>query len=133
MTTNSKAISGLAANTVYTWQVKANCSGYSALSNFTTPSTSGTSGCTVPTNLNTTNITSNSATLTWTGPINAVSYTLRYRRVGFSGWTYVSNFTGATRTISGLSSKGSYEWVVRANCSNGLNSGFSATRTFITL
>jgi len=132
-TTTSKLISGIVANTTYTWQVKASCSGYSTSSTFTTTGAVGTSGCTVPTNLNATNITSNSATLTWTGPSNGTTYTLHYRRIGFSGWYYVSNITGNTRTISGLTSKGSYEWAVSANCSNGMSSGFSAARTFTTL
>src|SRR5678816_2868398 len=131
-TTTSKVISGLVANTAYTWQVKASCSGYSASSSFTT-TTSGTNTCAAPTNTNATNITSNSATLSWTGPINGVTYTLRYRRIGFSGWTYVSNFSGTSRTISGLTSKGSYEWSVSARCSNGLSSAYSGTRTFSTL
>jgi hypothetical protein len=132
-TTTSKAISGLVANTGYTWQVKASCSGYSTSSTFTTTGAVGTSGCTVPTNMNAINITSNSATLTWTGPSNGTSYTLNYRRIGFSGWTYISNITGNSRVISGLASRGNYEWSVRANCSNGMSSGSSGLKTFTTL
>ena len=132
-TTPSKVLSGLIANTGYTWQVKASCSGYSTSSTFTTTGAGGSSGCAAPTNMNAINITTNSATLTWTGPTNATTYTLRYRKVGFSGWSYVSNFNGTTRIISGLTSKSNYEWAVRASCSNGQISGFSVSRTFTTL
>jgi len=131
-TTNSKAISGLVAGTSYTWQVKANCSAYSSQSNFTTNTTS-TSGCGVPTNMGETNITTSTATLTWTGPANALNYSIWYRLAGASGWTIKNNISGNAYHLTNLLSKRTYQWVITTKCTNGTSSAQSSPKYFTTL
>jgi hypothetical protein len=130
-TTTSRTLSGLTSGTNYMWQVKANCSAYSAQSSFTTASAS--SGCTAPTNLIASGITTSSATLTWTGPGNALNYSVRYRLVGASGWTFRNNISGTSTTITGLMGKRNYQFIVTAKCSNGITSPLSISKTFTTL
>jgi hypothetical protein len=130
-TTNAVAISGLAAGTNYVWQVKASCSSYSSQASFTTSSSTG--GCTAPVNLGTTNITTNAATLAWTGPANAVSYSVRYKLVGASGWYFQNNITATSFRLTNLLSKRNYQWAITAKCSNGTTSTLSAIKYFTTL
>jgi hypothetical protein len=130
--TNSRSISALTAGANYVWRVKANCSTYSSQASFTTASsTSG--GCAMPTGQGVTNITTNSAILTWTGPTNALSYSIRYKPVGFSGWTILNGVTGNSRQITGLQSRRSYEWIINTKCTNGTSSAFTSSKTFTTL
>ena len=126
----SYTLSGLTSGTTYNWQVKASCSAYSAQSSFTTTTTQVT-GCTTPTNLANTNITGTSATLSWTGPSNALSYQVRYKLVGSSGWT-IRNVSTPTLNITGLMRGRNYQWMVNTKCTNGSSSSFSATKTFTT-
>lgn len=130
-TTTSRNITGLAAGTAYVWQVKASCSVYSSQASFTT--TSSGSGCTTPTNLAASAITSNAATLSWTGPSNGLTYSIRYRPIGFTGWTIRSGITGNSFRATGLISKRTYEWIINTQCSNGTSSSFSTPRQFTTL
>ncbi|HUR30823.1 MAG TPA: fibronectin type III domain-containing protein, partial [Saprospiraceae bacterium] len=124
------SVSGLTSGTTYNWQVKANCSVYSTQASFTTTASQGT-GCTTPGNLTNTNITGTSALLSWTGPSNAMSYQVRYKLVGASGWT-IRTATTPTLNISGLMKGRNYQWMVNSKCTNGTSSGFSATKTFTT-
>ena len=68
-------INGLTAETSYEWQVQGNCASgttdWSARASFTTPS-----ACDTPNSLAVTDITDNSAVLSWTGYQN--SYTIQY-------------------------------------------------------
>ena len=68
-------INGLTAETDYEWQVQGNCASgttdWSATAHFTTPS-----ACDTPIDLTATDITDNSAVISWTGYQN--SYTIQY-------------------------------------------------------
>lgn len=113
-TSTTFILSGLTASTTYNWRVKADCSVYSSTVNFTTAS----SGCTIPTGLNTTNLTRNSATLNWSASSGATNYTIRYKRVSSNKWTQVGPVTGTSINITGLTGATAYEWRVKSNCSN---------------
>ena len=130
-TTASINLTGLTEQTTYEYQVRTNCSfgssNWSATNTFTT---TAAPVCDVPTNLNTSNITYNSATFSWTGSSNGDSYDVRYRVVGTTAWT-TNNTTATTLNVSGLSASTDYEWQVSTICSFG-NSGWSATATFTT-
>ncbi len=89
-----------------------------------------TSPCSVPTNLTTTNITSNSATLNWGGVTGAVSYGIQYRTSGSSTWLTGTSTTGSL-SISGLSADSTYQWQVKTVCSSG-SSAYSSAVFFIT-
>ncbi len=76
--TSPYTITGLQAETTYEWQVQGDCGSdglslWSSIATFTTPSACGT-----PTGLTTTDITNNSATLSWTEVLDA--YNVRYRK-----------------------------------------------------
>src|SRR6185436_11899341 len=82
-TTNSYNASLLAPGTTYEWQVQTVCSGggTSPMSGsiiFTTT----TLTCGLPTGMNTTSITLNSAAISWNAVSGAISYNIQYRQVG---------------------------------------------------
>ncbi|WP_137091279.1 GEVED domain-containing protein [Mangrovivirga cuniculi] len=97
-------------------------------------SPSGCSGnpeeCTAPSSLNSSNITSNSVTISWAAT-NANSYDLQYRESSSSIWSTI-NTTSTSENISGLSSNTIYEYRVRSICSS-TTSVYSAIDQFSTL
>ena len=118
VSSTSTGLSGLSASTNYDWQVRANCSsgsGNYVASQFTTLAAST---CDAPTGLSASAITSNSATLSWTGASGASSYDVQYKASGAASWTTV-NTSLTSAGISGLSASTSYDWQVRTNCSSG--------------
>ena len=74
--------------------------------------------CEPPSQLNATNITSNSATLMWGAVTNVNTYDVRVRTQGMSNWT-TYNTPDTNRNLSNLSSVTTYEWEVRSICSTG--------------
>ena len=132
--TNSISISGLTASTNYEFQIKTNCtsslsSDFSASATFTTPATDPS--CGVPSGLASSNITSNSATLSWLPITGATSYNIQYRVSSATTWTTTTSNTNSL-TLSGLGASTSYQFSVQANCSNVL-SAYSSSASFTTL
>lgn len=84
--------------------------------------------CDEPTGINTTNITTSSADITWDG--NAIDYDLRYRINGTSTWTNV-NTSSLNYTIGGLNDDTSYEYQLKSNCTD-LSSTYSISNYFTT-
>lgn len=84
---------------------------------------------TVPTNLSTSTVSSNSASLTWDA-VPSASYDLRYRVAGTTSWTTVA-VSGNSNTINGLSTSTNYEAQVRSKCSS-TNSAYSTSLNFST-
>ena len=126
----SYVVTGLSANTLYDYRVQTNCSGsqsaFTPVSNFMTLPLP----CNVPSGLNTTAITNNSATLNWASVANALDYTVRYRNIGNPNWT-TQTTANLFYNLTGLLSSTIYEWQVQANCS-GNNSGFTLSTNFTT-
>ncbi|MCB9283128.1 MAG: S8 family serine peptidase [Lewinellaceae bacterium] len=87
--------------------------------------------CDAPSGLNSSNITSSSATLAWNAVSGAVSYDLRIRPSGGS-YTQFDNLTGTSVTLNGLAANTTYEWSVRTDCSGGNSSAWTADATFTT-
>jgi len=131
-TGNAATLSGLAAGTSYVWQVKANCSPYSAQASFSTANattTTTTTGCSKATNLGKTQISRTSVRLNWTGAGTAQSYTVRIRASGSNTWTA---HTTATNYINlTLQPSLTYEWNVDTKCTNGVSSGYSSSSWFV--
>ncbi len=123
-------LSGLINNTVYNWQVKTDCSGYSATSDFTTTTTSGGGGtsCNAPISLSTTGITNTSAVLAWATVTGATQYSVQYKLNSASTWTLAGNTYALSFNLAGLTAGQAYNWQVKANCSGG----YSATVNFTT-
>jgi hypothetical protein len=138
-TTTSITLSNLSCGTNYQWQVATYCgpgtvilSTYSPPINFVTQSC--TQPCPPPTGLSTTNITQNSATLSWTALTGALAYVVQYRPVTTPVSAWINITTQITSVVlSNLACGTVYEWRVASHCSPNTTSGsYSAMVTFTT-
>ena len=120
VTSTSKRISGLTANTSYSYQVRVNnADGSSSYSPVKTVKTLPYAPTTYPTV--TTTVTTDSVTLTW----NAVSGATEYE-LYFNGQTY--KVQGTSHRVTGLKDDTSYSYRIRA-CNAGGNSSYSPYKT----
>jgi hypothetical protein len=88
-------------------------------------------GCSAPTGLTSSAITTTGATVSWTAASGAVSYDVDYKLNSIATWTNAATATTATSVVlSGLTSASLYDWRVRTNCSSG--SSTYATAQFTT-
>ncbi|MFN5346751.1 MAG: T9SS type A sorting domain-containing protein [Bacteroidota bacterium] len=79
--------------------------------------------CPSPTNLFATQITTNSATLSWTNPVTGGTFNVEYGPVGFTpGSGTIVNTSSTSVSITGLSSLTSYSFYVQKSCGTGNNS-----------
>ncbi len=122
--------SALTANTTYEWQVQTICSSGSSAFTASTTFTTTAAPCNVASGMNTTAVTSSSATFNWTAVSGASSYNIRYRITGTTTWSTGSSAT-ASYNASGLTANSTYEWQVQTVCSGG-SSVFTASTTFTT-
>ncbi|NLF43552.1 MAG: S8 family serine peptidase [Bacteroidales bacterium] len=128
--TNSYQATSLSSSSVYQARVCAvnsvGSSDYTSAISVTTldpvPST--------PVGLSTSNITANSASLSWSTAEYASSYSLRYKQSGGSWVT--ENIATTTYELLGLNPETDYEWQVNAKNAAG-SSSFSTSSTFSTL
>jgi Secretion system C-terminal sorting domain/Fibronectin type III domain len=80
--------------------------------------------CKTPSGLTALNITTSSATVSWTEVPGAVNYAVDYRP-GNSGYSWTNAATASLSTsanLTGLNPASIYEWKVRANCSSASSS-----------
>ncbi len=123
-TGTSATVSGLTANTAYSFTVKArdaagNLSVASnALSVTTNPATSDTQAPTAPTNLISTGKTSTSVTLSWGASTDNVGVTGYNVYIGAST-TPAATPTGTSATVSGLTANTAYSFTVKARDAAG--------------
>ncbi|WP_152603844.1 M14 family zinc carboxypeptidase, partial [Jejuia pallidilutea] len=85
----------------------------------------------VPTGVESSNITETDATITWDN-IPSASYDLRYREVGAQSWTEINGLTTPNSTLTGLANLTDYEVQIRANCGTN-NSAYTVSENFTTL
>lgn len=119
-------ITGLTPSSSYQWQVRTNCSGgassYSQ-SSFITLAAPVTCISSPPAGLNTNNILSNSANISWTASSGATGYNVQYKQNSSSTWLIAaSNTTATTVTLGNLVAATLYDWQVQAVCSAGASS-----------
>lgn len=124
--TNSLSVpSGLFAGD-YEWQVQSVCGSNSIFSPLTRFSNSNLTGCNIPSNLNTTNITSSSATFNWDAPAGVITkYYIEFKSFDTSLWSKDST-TNTFYTAAALSPGKIYQWRVKTACSS-LSSDFLTT------
>jgi hypothetical protein len=122
-------LTNLTAASAYQWQVKTDCSNYSATSSFTTESSGGGSNCNTPTGLSAQNITANSTKLVWNNVPGASSYTVQYKKNSSGSWINAGNTAAATLTLLNLTAATPYTWQVKANCSSWSASAYFTTPT----
>lgn len=89
------------------------------------------SSCGIPANLTATNISTNSADLSWNAVSGALSYNIQYRLVGAGSWLTTTS-SANSKSISSLSSETNYEWQVQAVCASHTGI-YSAANNFTTL
>ncbi|KAA9338229.1 T9SS type A sorting domain-containing protein [Hymenobacter busanensis] len=124
------ALTGLTPGTTYTVRIVSNCGGGqspAATATFTT-----LTPCNPVTGLAATNVTTNSATLTFAPPTGGATYTVTYTSQAGQAVTIVPAPTSSPVQLTGLAPSTTYTVSVTSQCSNGLNSTAS-TITFTTL
>ena len=123
-------VSGLTTSGTYVWQVRSTClataSDWSGLRTLNLTAES----CTVPTNLDATNIDDQGADLGWDAVGDAASYKLRYKRVGDGSFTKLTPGTHSA-SLSGLDPFTNYHYQVRSVCAT-TQSGWSPLYNFTT-
>ena len=118
VSTNSYNITGLNAATQYDWRVRRVCSNGDnsdwATGNFTTQQGGGgPDPCEAPTGLNVSNITTGSATVTWTG---SGQFEVAYKTSASSSWGDATQVSANSCTFNGLIPATRYDWRVRKVC-----------------
>ncbi|MEE0266976.1 MAG: fibronectin type III domain-containing protein, partial [Bacteroidales bacterium] len=127
LTTTTKTLTGLTANTAYTVEVRSICEDQTSdwvTTNFTTLEEIVTpEPCDTPTNLSASNITETSADITWTGTASTYEFKL-------NGGT-AETLTTTTKALTGLTPNTAYTVEVRAVCEDAESDW--VTTTFTTL
>ena len=123
-------ISGLAAETSYQVRVQANC-GADGTSDWTTPVSFTTPAapvdpCNAPTNLQVSNITENSATVSWTAGGSETAWNVQYKLQSASQWQE-ANVQTTSYLIEGLTANSTYDVRVKAVCAVDNQSDFVST------
>ena len=101
-----------------------------SLFTFTTDCNAVPPTCDAPTNLNVSNITDNSATVTWTAGGTETSWVIEYKLHSASQWQHTT-VAQTSFNITGLTASSNYDVRVKAFCDNNLESEFVST-TFTT-
>ena len=125
-------LTGLTANTGYTYKAFITFNGTTVYGSEMTFTTSGDQPqtCDVPTGLAASNVTYNAADVTWIAGGTETAWNVQYK-TGTADWTTVSA-NAATYHLSGLTAQTTYQVRVQANCGNGNLSDWTATISFTT-
>ena len=132
VTTKPYTVTGLANGVTYTAKVRAICredrySDWSETTTFTTTT------CQSVSNVQVSNITTNSATVTWNAPDNAETFEVNYGQSGFTqGSGTIVTANGGSYTITGLTASMVYDVYVRTVCELGVYSDWSTVKSFET-
>ena len=134
VTATSYQLTGLTAETAYEVQVQAVCSStsssdWTASVSFTTPA-EPVEPCDAPTGLTISDVTTNSATATWTPGGSETAWNIQYKLQSASQWQEATVQTNSY-DIEGLSAASTYDVRVKAICSADNQSDF-VTTTFTT-
>ncbi len=136
-TTLSTSVTGLLPATTYQWRVKTLCDNdmYSFWAKPVSFTTLSVPTCDPPYWLVTNNITETSGKLLWADINNGSSYNIQWRLLGADDWIDLAAGpqSATTYNLTGLMPGTQYEWRVRTNCNNGLESDWSFAINFKTL
>jgi hypothetical protein len=128
-----KVKGNLTSGTNYEWKVKTLCAsnspaGYGPIQYFTT--TAGL-GCYNPTNLFSTDLMANNATMSWGAVPLAIEYKLKLRPVGEVSWTYIT-LSDTFKLKNGLTAATDYEWKVKTVCNANSPGSYGPLQYFST-
>ena len=133
VTTNPYTISNLNYDVTYTFSVRAVCSATN-MSEWSAPQTFTTVTCQTVTGVTVSDVTSNSAVISWTAPAGATNFEVEYGPQGFQQGTgsrrTVNDAT--TYTITGLADNSFFDAYVRTICGEGVASDWSTAATIHT-
>ena len=104
---------------------------YSAWSEVVTFTTTAWPECDAPTDLAAT-VEGKTATLTWEGTEDHLSWEVRYRDANSTSWTTIEGLEEPTTVLEDLEEGVTYLWNVRAYCTAGRETAWSAQATFTT-
>jgi hypothetical protein len=129
LTNNTYTLSSLTQGTVYDWRVNAVCG--SGTSEYVAAKLTTLTPCPTPINLNTANITTQSANLNWPAVTGAISYTIEHKLNSSSVWiNTASGWTDTSLNLISLTEGSLYDWRISATCAAG--TGNSAAAQFTT-
>ena len=118
-------LSGLTANTDYTYKAFITFNGNTVYGSEMSFTTEAPIPCDEPTGLTVGDVTSESIVITWDANDNAESYNIQYCPQG--GTISSANTTTNSYTITGLTPFTTYQIQVQANCGDGNLSGWTAS------
>jgi hypothetical protein len=132
--TTTYTFSNLIQNTTYQYRLKTVCpfgeSVFSSIGEFTTLTAPV---CDIPSAITVSNISTTSATITWTGDVEATSYELQYKELSNPNWqSVIINAPTTTYTFSNLIQNTTYQYRLKTVCPFG-ESVFSSIGEFTTL
>ncbi|WP_438710492.1 fibronectin type III domain-containing protein [Aquimarina muelleri] len=130
----SSSVTGLTANTTYTFRVKAkdaagNVSDFSNTLTVTTKETRDTQAPSVPANVTASNVEETSLSLSWTASTDNVGVT---GYDVYQGNTMITSVSGTSYSVTGLTANTTYTFRVKAKDAAGNVSDFSNTLTVTT-
>ena len=131
-TASTLNLAGLTQGSLYDYRVRINCA--AGAGNYTASQFTTTAPCGTPTGLATTNITANTATVSYAVVSGANNYNVDYKLSTATGWTAAATGTTATSVnIASLSASSTYDWRVSANCTSGTSPFATAQFTTTTV
>ena len=125
-------ITGLAQDITYSVAIADSCTNNGSVSEYSNPATFTTTVCPPVANVAVSNVTANSAYVTWTG--NSPSYTIEYGIGNFNvgSGTTINNINYSFANLTDLTPNEEYTVYVRANCSETASSVWSERTEFRT-
>jgi N-acetylglucosamine-6-sulfatase len=128
-TSTTYTVTGLQPETSYNVKVAAVCANKDE-GEYTLPITVKTVECSIPYNVQANAISATSAAISWSAICEQVSFAIKYRKLGTSGWETISNINTSSYVLTGLNPNTSYQIKVSAKCIS--KSPYSKAVTFTT-
>jgi len=127
-------IEGLTAETAYKLRMRSICTeGDSSLwSNVVDFATIAEPECVTPSDLAVSELTENSALLTWKADASNIAWNLRYRESSVAAWTTLEALTESTHRLNDLKANTAYIWRVQAVCEEERTSSWATQSKFTT-
>jgi len=126
------SLGGLTANTEYEVRVRNVCSTDDKSTWVTTPFTTLVIPCNPPTNIDTSNVSTNLATITWSSEPNVTQWEVEYKLQTASEWAAKSTTYTPTFTFVNLIEDTTYCTRIQSICGEGVQSDYSGVFCFRT-